>query len=43
MELRLDQLKQIVEKNPYIEHWHHALVQLLPDYEINTPQHMPKY
>ena len=43
MELTLDQLKQIVEKNPYIEYWHKALVQLLPDYEINTPQRMAAF
>jgi len=24
-------------KNPYIDHWHEALDQLLPDYDINTP------
>jgi putative chitinase len=24
-------------KNPYIDHWHEALDQLLDDYEINTP------
>jgi putative chitinase len=24
-------------KNPYIDHWHNALDQLLDDYEINTP------
>jgi putative chitinase len=23
--------------NPYIEHWHEVLEQLLPDYDINTP------
>ena len=34
--LTLDQLKQMV-KNPYIEHWHEVLEQLLPDYDINTP------
>jgi len=34
--LTLDQLKQMV-KNPYIDHWHGALDQLLDDYEINTP------
>jgi putative chitinase len=43
MELTLDQLKQIVDKNPYIEYWHKALVQLLPDYEINTPQRMAAF
>ncbi len=34
--LSLQQLKQMV-KNPYIDHWHEALDQLLPDYDINTP------
>lgn len=34
--LSLPQLKQMV-KNPYIDHWHEALDQLLDDYEINTP------
>ena len=34
--LKLDQLKQMV-KNKYIEHWYHALEQLLPEYDINTP------
>jgi len=34
--LELGQLKQMV-KNPYINHWHEALDQLLDDYEINTP------
>jgi putative chitinase len=35
--LTLDQLKQIVPKNPYIDHWYEALEQALPDYDINTP------
>lgn len=32
----IDQLKQIVPGNPYIEQWYEALVVLLPDYDINT-------
>ena len=36
-ELTLEQLKRMIPKNPYVEHWHKALTQLLPDYEINTP------
>ena len=43
MELTLQQLKQIVDKNPHIEYWHRALVQLLPEYEINTPQRMAAF
>jgi hypothetical protein len=38
MELTKEQLKQLLPKNPYIDHWHHALSILLPDYEINTPK-----
>lgn len=38
-----EQLKQLLPKNPYIEHWHGALEQLLPDYEINTPQRIAAF
>ena len=38
MELTLDQLKQLLPKNPYVDYWHRALIQLLPDYEINTKE-----
>ncbi len=43
MELTLQQLKQLLPKNPYVQHWHHALEQLLPDYEINTPQRIAAF
>lgn len=43
MELKLQQLKQIIPNNPYVEHWHQVLVQLLPDYEINTPQRVASF
>ena len=38
-----EQLKQLLPKNPYITHWHNALEQLLPDYEINTPQRIAAF
>ena len=38
MELTKQQLKQLLPRNPHIDYWHDALSQLLPDYEINTPQ-----
>ena len=38
-----DQLKQLLPKNPYVSHWHKALEQLFPDYEINTPQRMAAF
>jgi putative chitinase len=43
MELTLQQLKQLLPKNPYVDQWHHALSQLLPDYEINTPQRIAAF
>ena len=42
-ELTLEQLKQLLPKNPYVEHWHRALAQLLPDYDINTPQRIAAF
>jgi len=43
MELTKQQLKQLLPKNPYIDHWYSALAQLLPDYEINTPQRIAAF
>jgi putative chitinase len=43
MTLTQAQLKQIIPKNPYVDHWHKALAQLLPEYEINTPQRMAAF
>jgi len=36
MELSKQQLKELLPKNPYIDNWHQAMAQLLPDYDINT-------
>lgn len=41
--LTLNQLKQLLPKNKYVEHWHHALSQLLPDYDINTPHRIAAF
>jgi putative chitinase len=43
MQLTKAQLKQLLPKNPYIDQWHSALSQLLPDYEINTPQRIAAF
>jgi putative chitinase len=43
MELTKEQLKQLLPRNPYVEYWHNALSQLLPDYEINTPQRIAAF
>ena len=41
--LSKEQLKQLLPKNPYIDYWYNALSQLLPDYEINTPQRIAAF
>lgn len=41
--LTLGQLQQLIPKNSYVKQWHHALEQLLPDYEINTPQRIAAF
>jgi putative chitinase len=41
--ITVSQLKQLLPKNPYVEHWHHALEQLFPDYEIDTPKRMAAF
>jgi putative chitinase len=37
------QLKELIPGNPYLNEWHEALEQLLPDYEINTPQRIAAF
>lgn len=41
--LTLQQLQELLPNNPYVEQWHAVLVQLLPDYEINTPQRVAAF
>lgn len=43
MELTKEQLKELLPKNPYIDHWYNALSILLPDYEINTPKRIAAF
>jgi putative chitinase len=43
VELTLDQLKQVIPKNQYVSYWHTALEQLLPQYEINTPERIAAF
>jgi len=42
-ELTREQLSQLIPGNPYLDEWHEALTQLLPDYEINTPQRVAAF
>jgi putative chitinase len=43
MTLTKEQLRELLPRNPYIDHWHRALSQLLPDYDINTPQRIAAF
>jgi len=37
------QLAQMIPDNPYIDYWYHALYEILPEYEINTPQRVAAF
>ena len=41
--LTKDQLSELLPGNPYLDYWYHALEQLLPDYDINTPQRIAAF
>jgi putative chitinase len=43
MELQLEHLQQIIPKNKYCTQWFEVLEQLLPEYEINTPQRIAAF
>lgn len=38
-----NQLRQLIPGNKYVSYWHNALEQLLPDYDINTPQRIAAF
>jgi putative chitinase len=41
--LTQSQLAELIKGNPYVPQWHNALIQLLPDYEINTPKRIAAF
>lgn len=41
--LTLPQLQELLPNNPDVAQWHQVLVQLLPDYEINTPERISAF
>ena len=41
--LTKEQLAELLPGNPYIDYWYSALEQLLPDYDINTPQRVAAF
>jgi putative chitinase len=38
-----EQLAQLIPGNQYVEHWYDALSEILPEYEINTPQRVAAF
>ena len=38
-----NQLAQIIPGNPYLDNWLDALNEILPEYEINTPQRIAAF
>lgn len=41
--LTREQLAELLPGNPYLDYWYNALEQLLPDYDINTPQRVAAF
>jgi len=42
-EFTKEQLKEMLPKNPYIDQWYKAISEILPEYEINTPQRVAAF
>ncbi len=38
-----DQLKEMIPKNPYLDNWYKAVSEILPEYQINTPQRVAAF
>lgn len=41
--LTQNQLKEMIPRNKHVSYWHHALEQLLHDYDINTPKRIAAF
>jgi putative chitinase len=37
------QFKEMIPKNPYVDQWYEALSEILPEYEITTPQRVAAF
>ena len=43
MQITREQLQACIGNNPYLDNWVHALNEILPDYEISTPQRVAAF
>ena len=42
-EFKKEHLEEMIGKNPYIDNWYDAIYQILPEYDINTPQRVAAF
>jgi putative chitinase len=42
-EFKKEHLEAIIGKNPYMDYWHNAICEILPVYEINTPERVAAF
>jgi putative chitinase len=42
-DFKKDHLDQMIHGNPYVNYWYNALAEILPEYEINTPQRVAAF
>lgn len=42
-DFKKEHLAAMIGKNPYLDYWYDALYQILPEYEINTPQRVAAF
>ncbi len=42
-EFRKDMLEGIIGKNPYLDYWYNAICEILPVYEIDTPERVAAF
>jgi putative chitinase len=42
-DFKKEHLHEIIGKNPFIDNWYHALCEILPEYEINTPERVAAF
>ena len=43
MQITREKLQACIGNNPYLDNWVHALNEILPDYDINTPQRVAAF
>jgi putative chitinase len=42
-DFKKEHLAQVIPGNPYLDHWFHALSEILPEYDINSPKRVAAF